>query len=214
MKRALALLLIASLAFLLCACGNDDDPNKQAAVETATPVPQVTAVPAATPTPIPVLNASSYVMQWKNDASRGINYQVPTHWTMTASGERYIVFSEPVPDGESGFRVAYVNKKKASTQDNDKMRDELRKLMKEMTAMYADFKWDGEISRDYYLVKFKGFSAEYTYTDDNGEPMQGIVVISHYDRRIYCINYSGPVSRYAEMKGIFNKMLDNLTRVS
>lgn len=215
MKRIAAILLGLIIVFALSGCGKDDNTtaNKDNS-PTVTPLPSFTAVPAITPTPIPVLNADSYVMQWKNDAGRGINYQVPTHWKITASGERYVVYSEPVPDGESGFRVAYVNKKKASQPDTEKMRAELRKMVSEMESVYTDFKWNNEIIRDYYLVKFKGFAAEYTYTDDNGTPMHGMVVMSTYDRRIYCMNYSGPEERYSEMKGIFNKMLDNLTRVS
>ena len=214
MKRFFAVLLAFTIVVALSGCGKDNTSTDKNTDITPTPTALQTAVPVATPTPIPILNADSYVMQWKNDAGRGINYQVPTHWKVSASGERYIVFSEPVPDDESGFRVAYVNKKKATQPDTEKMRNELRKMVSEMESVYADFKWNNEIIRDYYLVKFKGYAAEYTYTDDNGTPMQGIVVMSTYDRRIYCINYSGPASRYTEMKGIFTKMLDNLTRVS
>ncbi len=58
-----------------------------------------------------VLSASEYVLQWKNDAARGMTYMVPTHWVETAAGERYKVFTEPTPYGEPGFRVCFVNKK-------------------------------------------------------------------------------------------------------
>ncbi len=177
---------------------------------TPTPTPFVTPVP--TPTPIPLLTSGQYVLQWKNDAERGMTYMVPTHWEQVAIGERYRVYMEPTPDDVSAFRVAFVNKKKSSQPDANKMRAELRELMSDMGAVYADFKWNGNISRDYTLVKFKGYSGEYTYTDDNGEPMQGFAIIATYDRRIYCMNFSGPVSRYADMKSIMLRIMESVTR--
>lgn len=166
------------------------------------------------PTPIVVLNSSQYVLQWKNDAERGMNYMIPTHWEETSSGERYRVYSEPTPDGVSGFRVAYANKKKTKSSDASEMKREFRLLISEMQNMYTGFAWKGEISREYKLVKFNGYSAEYTYTDDNGEAMKGFAIMATYDRRIYCFNFSGPESRYADMKGIMLRMLEAVTRVS
>lgn len=163
--------------------------------------------------PVTILTSSQYVLKWFNDAERGINYMIPTHWEETSIGERYRVFSEPTPDGISGFRAAFVNKKKAKAPDASTMKKEFRLLIDEMEAVYQDFKWDGEISREYKLVKFNGYSSEYTYTDDNGEPMQGFAIIATYDRRIYCFNYSGPVSRYPDMEGTMLKMLESVTRI-
>ncbi len=210
--RILSVLCCFALIMALSSCSKNPEPSP---VETPTPKPTVTvsATPAPTPTPIPLLTSGQYVLQWKNDAERGMNYMLPTHWEQTASGERYRVYSEPTPDGVSGFRVAFVNKKKASTPDANKMRAELRQLMAEMKDVYTDFNWDGEISRDYMLVKFKGYSGEYTYTDDNGEPMQGFVIIATYDRRVYCVNFSGPVARYADMKSIMLKLVESVSRV-
>ena len=216
MKKLSAILLILALALTLAGCGKDDAvkaPEQEAApeqVQQAAPTP----TPLPTPTPIPVLNAASYVMQWKNDSARGFNYQIPTHWKLTASGDRYVVYEEPVPAGESGFRVAYASKKKSSTVSTDNMKKELRSMVSEMQAVYADFKWNNEISRDYMLVKFKAYSADYTYTDDNGEPMEGFLIMATYDRRIYLMNYSGPASRFDDMKPIMQKMYGYMTRIS
>ena len=183
---------------------------------TPTPSPSPTLyyqpTPVPTPTPIPIIPSSQYVLQWKNDAQRGMNYMVPTHWENTSTGERYRVYSEPTEDDVSGFRAAFVNKKKPSQPDASKMKSEFRALMKEMEKVYADFAWNGEISREYSLVKFKGYSAFYTYTDDNGEPMKGFAIIATYDRRIYCVNISGPLSRFDDMKGIILKMVESVTR--
>ncbi len=164
-------------------------------------------------TQIQILTSSQYVLQWKNDAARNMNYMVPTHWELTSSGERYSVYSEPTSDGVSGFRVAYVSKKKSSTNvDSTKMQNEFRALIKEMEAVYADFSWGGKISREYSIVKFKGYSSEYTYTDDNGEPMKGFAIMAYYDRRIYLMNFSGPLARYADMESIMFKMMESVTR--
>ena len=188
--------------------------TKKNADPTPTPTPRPTPVvtPAPTPTPIPLLSSAQYVLQWKNDAERGMTYMVPTHWEQTAIGDRYRVYSGPTPDGVSGFRVAFVNKKKSKSVDATKMRAELKQLMAEMEAVYTDFSWNGNISRDFMLVKFKGYSGEYTYTDTNGEPMQGFVIIATYDRRIYCMNFSGPVARFADMKSIMLRMMESVTR--
>ena len=96
--------------------------------------------------------------------------------------------------------------------DSTKMKNEFRALIGEMEKVYADFKWSGNISRDYSIVKFKGYSSEYTYTDDNGEPMKGFAIMAYYDRRIYLMNYSGPLARYADMESIMLKMMESVTR--
>ena len=217
MPKSLIIILcvLCCLALIIVLVTTKKSSPDPAPAETPTPRPTVTvtATIAPTPTPIPLLTSGQYVLQWKNDAERGMNYMLPTHWEQTASGDRYRVYSEPTPDGVSGFRVAFVNKKKASTPDANKMRAELRQLMAEMEAVYTDFHWNGEISRDYMLVKFKGYSGEYTYTDDNGEPMQGFVIIATYDRRVYCVNFSGPVARFADMKSIMLKLVESVSRV-
>ena len=159
-----------------------------------------------------ILSAGEYVLQWKNDAARGMTYMVPTHWVESAVGERYKVFSEPTPEGESGFRVCFVNKKTNDDRSATRMKKEFNMLIDEMKAVYADFDWNGEISRELQIVKFNGYQSEYTYTDDNGEPMQGFVIMAKYDKRIYCMNFSGPAERYTDMRSIMLNMLNSVTR--
>lgn len=212
MKKVFALLILICLC--LCLTGCDDDKTEETVTATATPKPTVAATAAPTATPIPVLNANEYVMQWKNDADRGMNYMVPTHWVSEAAGERYIVFLEPVPDGESGFRVSYTNKKKSSEPDTSKMKVEFKNLISEMQKVYTDFEWSGTISRDYKFTNFVGYHSEYTFTDDNGTAMHGFVIIATYNRRIYCMNFNGPEDRWVDMKTIMLKMMDNVTRIA
>ena len=162
---------------------------------------------------IKVLSANEYVLMWKNDADRGMTYKVPTHWIESAVGERFKVFTEPTPYGVSGFRVCFVNKKTASDDKTaTRMKKELKMLMEEMAAVYTDFNWDGNITRDLQIVKFQGYQSEYTYTDMNGETIQGFVIMAKYDRRIYCMNFSGPASRFIDMRSIMLDMLASVTR--
>ena len=217
MKKIVCILLtLVLISVLLCGCGDSDDTaakSDSAATPTAAlATPSPTPVPTATPFTRVAVN--DYVMQWKNDAARGINYMIPTHWILESAGERYLVYFEPVPDGENGFRVALANKKKSTEPDTDAMRSELRKLMNEMQKLYTDFSWNGSISRDYWLVKFKGYSGTYYYTDEYGVRMEGFVIIATYNRRIYCMNFSGPEDRFDEMKLIGNKILESITRAS
>ena len=205
-----------ALCITMCACGSDDEPTQTTGGNL---IPQkkevtVTVTPIPTATPINVLNSTQYVLQWKNDAERGMSYMVPTHWEETTIGERYHVYSEPVEDGKSGFRVCFANKKKASDPDTGEMRNQFKKLMNEMQEVYEDFKWEGEISRAIKFTKFNGYSSEFSYTDDNGEPMKGFAIIATYNRRIYCMTWSGPVSRYVDLEGIMLKIVESVTRVS
>ena len=161
-----------------------------------------------------ILSASEYVVMWKSDPSRGMTYKVPTHWVESALGERYKVFTEPVPAGESCFRVCFVNKK-TTTDDKSttRMKKEFNMLIEEMKAVYEDFEWDGEISRDRQIVKFNGYASDYSYTDSNGEKMLGYVIMAKYDKRIYCMNFSGPEARFTDdMRNIMFTILESITR--
>lgn len=218
MKRAFALFLIILLAVFLTACGDDaasSNPENQ-----ETPVPQTEATPTPSPTPVPTptpfprIPVNEYVLQWKNDASRGINFMIPTHWKPGESGERFVTYYEPVPEGETGFRVSFVNKKKNSEPDSATMRAELRKLLSDMESVYTDFQTDGDITRDYMLVRFKGYANKYTFTDEYGVKMRGFVIISTYNRRIYCMNFSGPDERFEEMMTVGNKIMESVSRIS
>lgn len=217
MKKTAFVLLLIALTLVLCSCGKDEDGNTSGGESPLIPQGNyvvVTPTPKPTATPIVMLNSSQYVLQWKNDADHGMNYMCPTHWEETTTGDRFRVFSEPVEDGKSGFRVCFANKKKNSDPDANEMRNQFRKLMDEMKAVYEDFGWSGEISRDITFTKFKGYSSEYSYTDDNGEPMKGFAIIATYNRRIYCMTWSGPVSRYVDMEGIMLKIVESVTRVA
>ncbi|MCR4620635.1 MAG: hypothetical protein K5663_00950 [Clostridiales bacterium] len=209
MKRILSFLLIL---VLLVSQGYAATKRSTTPTPTPSPTPILRPTQVPTPTPIPIIPSSQYVLQWKNDAQRGMNYMVPTHWENTSTGERYRVYTEPTEDGVSGFRAAFANKKKSKAPDTSKMKSELRDLMKEMDKVYADFAWNGQISREYSLVKFKGYSGFYTYTDDNGEPMKGFAIIATYDRRIYLTNISGPLSRFDDMTSIILKIVESVTR--
>lgn len=216
MKKIILAILLLVMCFTLCACGSDDEPEHGTGGDLIPKkiVLSVTSTPIPTATPINVLNSTQYVLQWKNDPDRGMNYMIPTHWEETTIGERYHVYSEPVEDGKSGFRVCFANKKKASDPDTAEMRNQFRKLMSEMEGVYEDFKWEGEISREIKFTKFNGYSSEFSYTDDNGEPMKGFAIIATYNRRIYCMTWSGPVSRYVDLEGIMLKIVESVTRVS
>lgn len=217
LTRALCLLMAVLLAVLLSACGSSDT---QTADVNATQVPasnpQATPVPTVAPTatPFPRVDVADYVLIWKNNTRIGMNYMVPTHWKESQTGDRYSVFYEPVPDGETGFRVAFVNKRKYKDPDSNTMRSELRKLLTSMSEVYTDFKYDETISRDLSLVRFKGYSTYYTYTDEYGVAIKGFVIIATYNRRIYCMNFSGPEERFTEMMTVGRKILDSVSRVS
>ncbi len=217
LTRALCLLMALLLAALLSACGSEDA-QTAAASPTQVPAgnPQATPVPTAAPTatPFPRVSPDDYVLIWKNNTRIGMNYMVPTHWKETQIGERYSVFYEPVPDGETGFRVAFANKRKSKEPDSNTMRTELRKLLTSMSEVYTDFKNDGSISRDLSLVRFKGYSTYYTYTDEYGVTIKGFVIIATYNRRIYCMNFSGPEERFTEMMSVGKKILDSVSRVT
>ncbi len=216
MKRILAFILIIALALSLGACGGGDD--EQVAVTptptaTATPTPQ--PGPPPTPTPFPRVNVSDYVLIWRNDAKRGMNYMVPTHWVLEQSGDQYVVYFEPVPEGECGFRLSLSRKKKSTDQNASQMRAELRKLLAEMQNSYDEFYTDGEISRNFSLVKFKGYSSYYTFKDEFGVTHKGFVIMATYDRRIYCMNYSGPESRFNEMTvSVGSRILESVSRTT
>ncbi len=215
--RALCLILALLLATLLSACESDDTQTTDLA---PTQVPagnlQMTPVPtlAPTATPFPRVDPADYVLIWKNNTRIGMNYMVPTHWKESQIGERYSVFYEPVPDGETGFRVAFANKKKYKNPDSTTMRSELRKLLTSMSEVYTDFEYDDTISRELSLVRFKGYSTYYTYTDEYGVTIKGFVIIATYNRRIYCMNFSGPEERFTEMMTVGKKILDSVSRVS
>lgn len=215
--RALCLLMALLLAVLLSACGSDDTQTVDAnATQAPASNPQATPVPTVAPTatPFPRVDVADYVLIWKNNTRIGMNYMVPTHWKESQTGERYSVFYEPVPDGETGFRVAFVNKRKYKDPDSNTMRSELRKLLTSMSEVYTDFKYDETISRDLSLVRFKGYSTYYTYTDEYGVTIKGFVIIATYNRRIYCMNFSGPEERFTEMMTVGRKILDSVSRVS
>ncbi len=216
MKRILALLLIFALALSLGACGGDDE--EQQAV---TPTPTATVAPSYKPTapptatPFPRVNVSDYVLIWRNDAKRGMNYMVPTHWVLEQSGDQYVVYFEPVPEGECGFRLSLARKKKSKEPDASQMRAELRKLLTEMEKSYDDFYSNGEISRDFSLVKFKGYSNYYTFNDEFGVKHKGFVIIATYNKRIYCMNFSGPESRFDEMSlSVGSRILESISRTT
>lgn len=215
-KKTIAVILLVLLALMLTACQDDNQEtnenanNANAVNVNATPTPAPTPVPTATPFPrVPVEN---YVMIWKSNPNRGINYMVPTHWEQGEQGERYITYYEPVPSGETGFRVSYTNKKMKSEQDSGKMRNELRELLDHMKNSYDQFETDGTISRDYSLVRFRGFHSYYTFVDEYGVKIKGFAIMATYNRRIYCMTFQGPESRFDEMAPIGTKMMDSMNR--
>ncbi len=210
--------MIFALVLSLAACSGDD----QTGTADQTPAPTVnvnagptpTPTPAPTATPFPRVAVSDYVMIWKSEPSRGINFMMPTHWIESGSGERFVVYYEPTPEGENGFRASISNKKKTRQPDSDDMRDELRDFLAILKDTHDNFETDGTISRDMSFVRFKAFSSYYTYTDEYGVPMKGFVIMSTYNRRIYCLNFSGPEARFEEMQPIGQKILDNVNRIS
>ena len=215
-KKLFALMLLILLSLILTACGDDEvkssenNTNQDVPIANATPTPSPTPVPTATP--FPRVEPENYVMIWKSNPNRGINYMVPTHWQIGEEGDRYVTYYEPVPAGETGFRVSFTNKKVSRDMDSGRMRDELREFLDHMKTVYTDFETDGKISRDYYLVKFKGYHSTYSYVDDYGVKIKGFVIMATYNRRIYCMNFSGPEARFEEMTPIGTKMMDAMSR--
>lgn len=216
MKRFLVCMMLIVMSVVLAACGDDDkgdstqNNSNQSVQQEATPTPVPTQAP--TPTPFPRVAVENYVMIWKSNPNRGINYMVPTHWELGEEGERYVTYYEPVPAGETGFRVSYTNKKMGREQDSYSMREQLRLFLSQMKEVYQDFETDGTISRDYSLVKFKGFHSTYTYVDEYGVKIKGFAIMAHYNKRIYCMNFQGPEARFDEMTPIGNKMMESMSR--
>lgn len=214
-KKAIWIIMMILLCMILTACGDDEaapgDNNSQQIVQNqATPTPVPTQAP--TPTPFPRVAPENYVMIWKSNPNRGINYMVPTHWEKGEEGERFVTYYEPVPAGETGFRVSFTNKKMSREMDSGRMREQLREFLDQMKEIYDEFYTDGTISRDYSLVKFKGFHSTYTYVDEYGVKIKGFVIMATYNKRIYCMNFSGPESRFEEMTPIGTKMMEAMSR--
>ncbi len=207
--------MLLVMILLLTACGDDEKQNTEAndpavAQTEVTPTPRPTQAP--TPTPFPRVAVENYVMIWKSNPNRGINYMVPTHWEKGEEGDRFVTYYEPVPAGETGFRVSFSNKKMSRDLDSGRMREQLRLLLDQMKEVYENFETDGTISRDYSLVKFKGFHSTYTYTDEYGVKIKGFAIMATYNRRIYCMNFTGPEARFEEMTPIGNKMMEAMSR--
>lgn len=214
-KKAIWVIMLIMLCMILTACGDDETKpgteNSQKNVQQeATPTPVPTQAP--TPTPFPRVAPENYVMIWKSNPNRGINYMVPTHWEKGEEGERYVTYYEPVPAGETGFRVSFTNKKMSREMDSGRMREQLREFLDQMKEIYDEFETDGTISRDYTLVKFKGFHSNYTFVDEYGVKIKGFVIMATYNKRIYCMNFSGPEARFEEMTPIGSKMMEAMSR--
>lgn len=214
-KKTIWAIILVVMILLLTACGDDENQSEQTSGQTvveqeATPTPRPTQAP--TPTPFPRVAVENYVMIWKSNPNRGINYMVPTHWEKGEEGDRFVTYYEPVPAGETGFRVSFSNKKMSRDLDSGRMREQLRLLLEQMKEVYENFETDGTISRDYSLVKFKGFHSTYTYTDEYGVKIKGFAIMATYNRRIYCMNFSGPEARFEEMTPIGNKMMEAMSR--
>ena len=215
-KRTIWAILLIVIMLVMTACGDNnanksnDEAQNETVQQEATPTPRPTQAP--TPTPFPRVAVENYVMIWKSNPNRGINYMVPTHWELGEEGDRYVTYYEPVPEGETGFRVSFTNKKMSRDQDSGSMREQLRLLISQMKEVYENFETDGTISRDYSLVKFKGVHSTYTYTDEYGVKIKGFVIMATYNRRVYCMNFSGPEARFEEMKPIGNKMMEAMSR--
>ncbi len=214
-KKIIWVIILMMLCMILTACGDDEaatgeNKGQQNVQQEATPTPVPTQAP--TPTPFPRVAPENYVMIWKSNPNRGINYMVPTHWEKGEEGERYVTYYEPVPAGETGFRVSFTNKKMSREMDSGRMREQLREFLDQMKEIYDEFYTDGTISRDYTLVKFKGFHSTYTYVDEYGVKIKGFVIMATYNKRIYCMNFSGPESRFEEMTPIGSKMMEAMSR--
>lgn len=214
-KKVIWVIMLMMLCMILTACGDDEaatgeNKGQQNVQQEATPTPVPTQAP--TPTPFPRVAPENYVMIWKSNPNRGINYMVPTHWEKGEEGERYVTYYEPVPAGETGFRVSFTNKKMSREMDSGRMREQLREFLDQMKEIYDEFYTDGTISRDYTLVKFKGFHSTYTYVDEYGVKIKGFVIMATYNKRIYCMNFSGPESRFEEMTPIGSKMMEAMSR--
>ena len=214
-KKIIWVIILMMLCMILTACGDDEaatgeNKGQQNVQQEATPTPVPTQAP--TPTPFPRVAPENYVMIWKSNPNRGINYVVPTHWEKGEEGERYVTYYEPVPAGETGFRVSFTNKKMSREMDSGRMREQLREFLDQMKEIYDEFYTDGTISRDYTLVKFKGFHSTYTYVDEYGVKIKGFVIMATYNKRIYCMNFSGPESRFEEMTPIGSKMMEAMSR--
>lgn len=214
-KKIIWVIMLMMLCMILTACGDDEaapgeNKGQQNVQQEATPTPVPTQAP--TPTPFPRVAPENYVMIWKSNPNRGINYMVPTHWEKGEEGERYVTYYEPVPAGETGFRVSFTNKKMSREMDSGRMREQLREFLDQMKEIYDEFYTDGTISRDYTLVKFKGFHSTYTYVDEYGVKIKGFVIMATYNKRIYCMNFSGPESRFEEMTPIGSKMMEAMSR--
>jgi len=215
-KKLLVCALIVLMAVFMAACGDDDatNENKETGVNMEqkinAPTPTPTAVP--TPTPFPRVAVSDYVLIWKSNANRGINYMMPVHWKIEYEGERYIGYMEPVPEGETPFRIALGNKKVSREPDSDQMRKELREYLTVFKDREKDFYSDGKILRDYSLVKFKGYSMFYEYTDELDTRIKGFAIMATYNRRIYLMNFYGPEDRFEELMPIGMKILNSVSR--
>lgn len=214
-KKIIWVIMLMMLCMILTACGDDEaapgeNKGQQNVQQEVTPTPVPTQAP--TPTPFPRVAPENYVMIWKSNPNRGINYMVPTHWEKGEEGERYVTYYEPVPAGETGFRVSFTNKKMSREMDSGRMREQLREFLDQMKEIYDEFYTDGTISRDYTLVKFKGFHSTYTYVDEYGVKIKGFVIMATYNKRIYCMNFSGPESRFEEMTPIGSKMMEAMSR--
>lgn len=214
-KKAIWVIMLIMLCMILTACGDDEtkpgtENSQQNVQQEATPTPVPTQAP--TPTPFPRVAPENYVMIWKSNPNRGINYMVPTHWEKGEEGERYVTYYEPVPAGETGFRVSFTNKKMSREMDSGRMREQLREFLDQMKEIYDEFETDGTISRDYTLVKFKGFHSNYTFVDEYGVKIKGFVIMATYNKRIYCMNFSGPEARFEEMTPIGSKMMEAMSR--
>lgn len=218
MKKLLLAALIVLMALTLSACKEDETTQDQIhqaenpVSAKATPSPTPTMAP--TPTPFPWVAAEDYVMTWKSYEDKGFNVMVPYHWNVVSDGNRYIVFEEPVPEGESCFRVAFGNKKVSGNVDASEVKAELKDYLAIIrdSEFNTDFQLEGSITRDRSLVKFKGPSTFYHYIDEKGNKIRGFAIMATYNRRIYLMNFSGPEERFDELSSIGQKMMSSMSR--
>lgn len=208
--------MVVLTALLLTGCkeaDNNDTFEKQTETlisQNATPSPTPTLAP--TPTPFPWVAPENYVMVWKAYPNKGFNVMVPFHWQVVSDEDRYIVFEEPVPEGESCFRVSFANKKMSGNVDASDVKQELKDYLAIIRDANTDFNLEGSITRDRSLVKFKGPSTFYNYVDENGVKIRGFAIMSTYNRRIYLMNFSGPEERFDELSAIGQKMMSSMSR--